>query len=59
MESDEMLEDTLLIWTTNHDFHATLFHLLGLNHEKFTMRHDGLARRLTDVHGQVGNEILA
>jgi hypothetical protein len=42
-----------------HDFHATVLHLLGIDHEKLTYRHNGIDRRLTDVHGQVIREILA
>lgn len=42
-----------------HDFHATILHLLGLDHEKLTFRHAGRDYRLTDVHGQVAREILA
>jgi hypothetical protein len=41
------------------DFHATILHLLGLNHEKLTFYHNGINRRLTDVHGKVISEILA
>ncbi len=41
------------------DFHATILHLLGLNHEKLTYYHNGINRRLTDVHGHVINDILA
>jgi len=44
---------------TVHDFHATILHLLGLNHERLTYYHNGLERRLTDVHGHVIQEILA
>jgi uncharacterized protein (DUF1501 family) len=44
--------------TTTYDFHATILHILGLDHEKLTVRHGGIDRRLTDVHGQVINEIL-
>jgi hypothetical protein len=40
------------------DFHATILHLLGLDHEKLTFYHNGINRRLTDVHGQVVNAIL-
>jgi hypothetical protein len=43
---------------TIHDFHATILHLLGLDHEKLTFYHNGANRRLTDVHGHVVNEIL-
>ncbi|MFT5492263.1 MAG: hypothetical protein ACI8V5_002638 [Limisphaerales bacterium] len=42
-----------------HDWHATILHLLGLNHEKLTYRHAGRDFRLTDVHGNVAKEILA
>jgi membrane-anchored protein YejM (alkaline phosphatase superfamily) len=42
-----------------HDFHATILHLLGLNHEKLTYRHGGRDYRLTDVHGNVVTELLA
>ena len=42
-----------------HDLHATLLHLLGFDHEKFTFRHAGRDFRLTDVHGQVVRDILA
>ena len=42
-----------------HDLHATLMHLLGFDHEKFTFRHAGRDFRLTDVHGHVVRELLA
>ena len=42
-----------------HDFHATILHLLGLDHEKLTYRHGGREFRLTDVHGTVARKILA
>nr|WP_207399079.1 DUF1501 domain-containing protein [Bremerella alba] len=42
-----------------HDFHATILHLLGLDHERLTYYYNGLERRLTDVHGNVIQEILA
>jgi hypothetical protein len=42
-----------------HDFHATILHLLGFNHEKLTFRHNGRDERLTDVSGEVVKEILA
>ena len=42
-----------------HDFHATILHLLGLDHERLTYRHAGRDFRLTDVSGQVVKEILA
>jgi len=42
-----------------HDLHATLLHLLGFDHEKFTYRYAGRDFRLTDVHGRVVKDILA
>jgi hypothetical protein len=42
-----------------HDFHATILHLLGLDHERLTYRHAGRDYRLTDVSGQVVKEIIA
>jgi hypothetical protein len=42
-----------------HDLHATLLHLLGIDHERLTHRHAGRDYRLTDVHGIVAKEILA
>ncbi|MCE9603289.1 MAG: DUF1501 domain-containing protein [Planctomycetia bacterium] len=45
--------------TTIHDLHATILHLLGLDHWKLTFRFGGRDMRLTDVHGHVVTEILA
>lgn len=42
-----------------YDLHATVLHLLGIDHEKLTFRHNGIDRRLTDVHGRVITDILA
>ena len=39
--------------TTIHDLHATILHLLGIDHTRLTVRHNGINRRLTDVHGEV------
>jgi hypothetical protein len=44
---------------TWHDFHATVLHLLGIDHERLTYYHNGIARRLTNVHGEVAKGILA
>jgi hypothetical protein len=44
---------------TMPDFHATILHLLGLDHERLTFRHAGRDYRLTDVHGNVVKEVLA
>ena len=41
-----------------HDFHATLMHLLGIDHERLTYKYQGRSFRLTDVHGEVVNEII-
>ena len=45
--------------TQVYDIHATMLHLLGIDHERLTVRHDGIDRRLTDVHGHVIEELLA
>ena len=42
-----------------HDFQATLLHLLGLDHERLTFKYQGRRFRLTDVHGNLVNEILS
>ena len=42
-----------------HDLHATIIHLMGLDHEKLTYRYSGRDYRLTDVHGQVIKELFA
>ena len=44
---------------TIYDLHATILHLLGLDHERLSFYHDGVERRLTDVHGEVLQDILA
>lgn len=41
------------------DFHATVLHLLGIDHERLTFYHNGIERRLTNVHGQVVRDILS
>lgn len=45
------------IWC--YDLHATVLHLLGINHERLTFKHNGIERRLTDVHGHILHDILA
>lgn len=45
--------------TTIYDLHATILHLLGLDHERLTFYHNGTERRLTDVHGHVIQSVLA
>ncbi len=44
--------------STIYDLHATILHLLGLNHKRLSVYHNGIERRLTDVHGHVLNEML-
>jgi len=45
--------------TEVYDIHATVLHLLGIDHTKLTLRSNGIDRRLTDVHGQVIKDIIA
>jgi Protein of unknown function (DUF1501) len=45
--------------TSWYDFHATVLHLLGIDHERLTFYHNGIKRRLTNVHGEVVRAILA
>jgi hypothetical protein len=42
-----------------HDVHATVLRLLGLEHTKLTWRHNGVDRRLTDVHGHILTPLLS
>ncbi len=42
-----------------HDFHATLMHLFGIDHERLTFKHQGRRYRLTDVHGNVVKDLLS
>jgi hypothetical protein len=44
---------------TIYDLHATILHLLGLDHERLSFYHNGIERRLTDVHGHVLKELLS
>ena len=44
---------------TVYDFHATILHLLGLDHQRLSFYHNGIERRLTDVHGHVIKDVLA
>src|SRR5687767_15251326 len=41
-----------------YDIHATVLRLLGIDHERLTVRHNGIDRRLTDVHGHVIRELI-
>ncbi|MFT5523785.1 MAG: hypothetical protein ACI9G1_002549 [Pirellulaceae bacterium] len=58
-ESDEWSWKAAHGATTCYDFHATILQLLGIDHKQLTFRHNGIDRRLTDVHGHVIPEILA
>lgn len=58
-QSDELGYKAAENATTPHDFHATVLHLLGIDHERLTFRNAGVDRRLTDVHGHVVTPILA
>ncbi|MBL8820831.1 MAG: DUF1501 domain-containing protein, partial [Planctomyces sp.] len=44
--------------TQVYDIHATMLHLLGIDHLKLTVRNNGIDRRLTDVHGHVMKELV-
>ncbi|MFN3649423.1 MAG: DUF1501 domain-containing protein, partial [Armatimonadota bacterium] len=57
--SDEVGWKAVVNPVSVHDFHATVLHLLGVNHERLTYYHNGIQRRLTNVHGHVIQEILA
>jgi hypothetical protein len=57
--TDEFGYEAVQNVTTIYDLHATMLHLLGLDHERLSFYHNGIERRLTDVHGQVINGILA
>ncbi|GAB5405256.1 MAG: DUF1501 domain-containing protein [Aureliella sp.] len=58
-ESDEFGFKAAVNPTSVYDFNATLLHLMGLDHERLTFYHNGLERRLTNVHGHVIQDILA
>lgn len=58
-ESDEFGFRAAVNETTVYDFNATILHLMGLDHERLTYYHNGLERRLTNVHGHVVQDVLA
>lgn len=58
-ESDEYGIQTAEDAVHTHDLHATMLHLLGIDHERLTYRHAGRDFRLTDVHGRVVHETIA
>lgn len=57
--TDELGHKAVENITTIYDLHATILHLLGLDHERSSFYHNGIERRLTDVHGRVLREIVA
>lgn len=58
-ESDEFGFKAAVNPVSVYDFNATLLHLMGLDHERLTFYHNGLERRLTNVHGHVVRDVLA
>jgi hypothetical protein len=58
-QSDEFSYKAAVNGAWCYDLHATILDLLGIDHERLTVRHNGIDRRLTDVHGQVIEEILS
>lgn len=57
--TDEFSYKSVENQVTVHDFYATILHILGLDHERLSFYHNGIERRLTDVHGRVVKEILS
>lgn len=57
-ESDEWSYKPATAPVYCYDIHATILHLLGIDHEKLTFRHNGIDRRLTDVHGEVLSDLI-
>ena len=58
-QSDDLAFQTAEGTTYCYDLHATILHLMGIDHEKLTVRQNGIDRRLTDVHGHVVHDILS
>ena len=58
-ESDEWSYKAAVHPCYCYDLHATVLHLLGIDHERLTFRNNGIDRRLTDVHGRVIHELVA
>ena len=57
--SDELGFDAVENPMPTHDFHATILYLLGLQHTQLTFYHNGILRRLTDVHGHIHTGLFA
>jgi hypothetical protein len=58
LATNRMMGESAL-WISSSNGHATALYLLGLDHEKLTFYHNGINRRLTDVHGHVLKPLLA
>ena len=58
-ETDDFAYNVVRDPCSVHDLHATILHLMGLNHEQLTFRYSGRDFRLTDVHGHVAEGLLA
>lgn len=58
-ESDEIGWKAAVNPVDVHDFHATILHLLGIDHTRLTYYHNGIQRRLTNVHGHVLTDVLS
>ena len=58
-ESDEWSFRAAVNPTYCYDQHATVLQLLGIDHKRLSFRHNGIDRRLTDVHGKVITEVIA
>jgi uncharacterized protein (DUF1501 family) len=58
-ETDELGYKAVVDRVSINDLHATILHLLGMNHMKLTYRHNGRRFRLTDVAGEVIQEVIA
>ena len=57
--TDEVGYASVVDPVTTYDLHATVLHLLGLDHERLTFYHGGIRRRLTNVHGHVVRKLLS
>lgn len=58
-QSDEWGYQAVEGKTYCYDLHATLLHLMGIDHKRLTVRQNGIDRRLTDVHGEIISDVLA
>jgi uncharacterized protein (DUF1501 family) len=56
--TDELGYEAVENVSTIYDLHATILHLMGLDHERLSYYHNGIERRLTDVHGKVIHDVL-